>query len=350
MSVYLPLEAHTAWLVGVVLLGTLVLASAISRRAGVGVAGAPAPDAKGRWAAWLLVAVSVVGVERLCRDEPAGFRMVALILALFLSLKAVVSVEAQAAGQPRLSALRWLAFATLWPGMRPALFAAAGGPSRPGAGLLITKGIKRLTLGMALIFLARLLWRDSAVWLPEKVARVAATICVLPGLGLVLHFGIFNVLAGAWRWGGVDARPLFRAPLLASSLTDFWGRRWNLAFSEMAALGIYRPLATHVGKTGALLGVFLCSGVFHELAISVPVNAGYGLPFLYFTLHGLLMVVERKLAAAGRPVDQWGWLGRVWTAAWLVLPLPILFHPPFLHGVVWPLLGVGDCARASIPV
>jgi hypothetical protein len=25
---------------------------------------------------------------------------------------------------------------------------------------------------------------------------------------------------------------------------------------------------------------------------------------------------------------------------WLALPLPILFHRPFLRGVVWPLIGL----------
>ena len=40
----------------------------------------------------------------------------------------------------------------------------------------------------------------------------------------MLHFGLFNVAAGLWRLAGVDARPLFRAPLAARSLADFWGR------------------------------------------------------------------------------------------------------------------------------
>jgi hypothetical protein len=34
------------------------------------------------------------------------------------------------------------------------------------------------------------------------------------------------------------------------------------------------------------------------------------------------------------------WVGRPWALAWLVLPLPILFHRPFLAGVLWPLIGI----------
>jgi alginate O-acetyltransferase complex protein AlgI len=39
-------------------------------------------------------------------------------------------------------------------------------------------------------------------------------------------------------------------------------------------------------------------------------------------------------------VNGRGWIGRVWTLAWLALPLPILFHPPFLRAVVWPIAGM----------
>ena len=31
---------------------------------------------------------------------------------------------------------------------------------------------------------------------------------------------------------------------------------------------------------------------------------------------------------------------RAWTLFWLVAPLPLLFHPPFLRGIVWPLVGL----------
>src|SRR5437763_446358 len=151
----------------------------------------------------------------------------------------------------------------------------------------------------------------------------------------MLHFGAFNILAGLWRLAGVDCRPLFRAPLVSRSLAEFWGRRWNLAFSEMTALGVYRPLAGVLGRGPATIGAFLCSGLLHELAISVPVKAGFGLPLGYFALHGTLVLLERRLEPARR-----GWLSHAWVLAWLALPLPALFHPWFLRGVVWPLIGL----------
>jgi len=89
-----------------------------------------------------------------------------------------------------------------------------------------------------------------------------------------------------------------------------------------------------------VMAAFLFSGILHELAISVPVGAGYGGPFAYFALHGALVLVERGLGRAGWPIERLPWLGSVWTLGWLALPLPILFHIPFLSGVVWPLFGI----------
>jgi alginate O-acetyltransferase complex protein AlgI len=215
--------------------------------------------------------------------------------------------------------------------MRPAVFARLGERRLPGAGRLLVRGLVRLALGAALFVLARRAW--AVGW------TLVATALALAGLSLMLHFGVFNLLAGLWRLAGARTDALFRAPLRSTSLREFWGRRWNLAFSEMTALGIYRPLVPRLGRNAATALSFLGSGLLHEIAISLPVMAGFGLPLTYFALHGTLMLAERRLEKAGRPVTQPAWLGRAWTLFWLLAPLPILFHRPFLAGVVWPLLG-----------
>jgi alginate O-acetyltransferase complex protein AlgI len=265
--------------------------------------------------------------------------MLALCGALLWALKGVVAVEARAAGEPPLSLPGWCAFVVGWTGMRPGLFATLGGPPRAGAGALVCQGLRRLAVGAALVGAA---WAVGAhgTALGEAPRHVVATLLLLPGLSLMVHFGLFNVLAGGWRYAGVACGPLFRAPLRARSLSEFWGRRWNLAFAEMTAVGVYRPLAARVGATIALAASFMWSGVLHEVAISVPVQAGLGLPMLYFVLHGGLVLVERWLEARGRPIYRVAWVGRVWTLAWLVLPLGILFHPAFLQEVVWPIVGL----------
>jgi len=326
VSAYLPTNAAVVWSLAAVLVGTLLAGLGISR-----MARGPAARA----AAWTLVVAAVALVERLCAEQPAGLRMLALIGTLLYAMKAVVTVDGMEPGRPPLAPWRWLGFAALWPGMRPVPFAHAGEPPLPGAGALLKRGLARLVLGALLVALARLAWMRTG-------SRLLATALALPGLSFILHFGIFNVAAGAWRYAGVDVYSLFRAPLLSKSLAEFWGRRWNLAFSEMTAIGVYRPLSRLLGKPPALVAAFLFSGLLHELAISLPVRAGFGLPLLYFAIHGGLMLAERGLERAGRPVYRRPALGRAWTTFWLVAPLPILFHRPFLRGVVWPILGIPE--------
>ncbi len=332
----MPHDPATLLLVAIALLATLM--------AGLGLSRSP-PRWYAHWLAWMLTVVATAGVERLCRNEPAGLRMLAIIGALLFGMKAVVSVEAQADGMPRLSTWRWLGFAAFWPGMRPAPFAHAGRARQPGAEPLIGRGCSNAGVGLTLIFLAWLVWRHGQPPLSSEIACLLATVFLLCGLSLILHFGIFNVLAGMWRLAGVDARPLFRAPLAAPSLENFWSRRWNLAFSEMTAIGIYRPLSRRLGRKAATMAAFLASGLFHEVAISVPVMAGFGLPMLYFLLQGMLVLTERFLEKSGRAVSGWGWWSHVWVLGWLALPAPLLFHRPFLRGVIWPLIGLDQPAN-----
>ena len=131
---------------------------------------------------------------------------------------------------------------------------------------------------------------------------------------------------------------MFRAPLASFSLREFWGRRWNIGFSEMTALGVYRPLRSRLGTSGATFVGFVFSGVLHELAITVPVMESFGLPLCYFALHGCAMQVESQLERRGFVFRDHVVAARVWTTAWLVLPLPILFPESFLRQVLWPMI------------
>ncbi len=249
-------------------------------------------------------------------------RMLALCAGALFLLKIAVTLQARAERKPLPSPGWWLGFAFAWPGMRPELFASRS--ARSGAGTLVGRGLARMAAGGALFAAARLAWEATG-------SRVVASALLLPALSLLLHFGLFNLLAGVWRAAGVDVAPPFDAPHRSRSLQEFWARRWNLAFSEMTAAIVYRPLARRFGRGAGLAGAFLLSGLLHEMAISVPVMAGFGGPMVYFALHGVLVAVERKMA---RPP------GALWTAFWLVAPLPLLFHAPFLRGVLWPLVGI----------
>src|ERR1043166_8822279 len=141
----------------------------------------------------------------------------------------------------------------------------------------------------------------------------------LVGIGLVLHYGLFELLADLWQSLGVQAEPIMQRPLLATSLADFWGRRWNLAFRDLAHTFVYRPLQSALTPAGALLAAFLVSGLIHDLVISVPSHGGYGLPTTYFLLQALGQLLEHSPFGKRLGLRR-GLRGRLFTGAPAVLP------------------------------
>jgi hypothetical protein len=256
---------------------------------------------------------------------PIG-RMLVIIASTLVVTKVLALVVARAEGTvlgPRATA-EFLG----WMGMRPSLFAKKRSVDTRGAAALAVHGLRTLVIGALLFALARIIATSplAMVW-----KRGVVTIAAMVALSLMLHFGLFDIVAGFYRFRGIPVGKLFRAPLVARSLSEFWSRRWNIGFSEMIALVVHRPVRRNAGENVALAASFLASGLLHELAISVPVRAGYGLPTAYFLLHGGLVAIERRM---NRPP------GHIWTIFWLIAPLPLLFHPPFLRDVVWPLVGL----------
>ena len=253
-------------------------------------------------------------------------RMVRIIGATLIAMKVLTLAFARAEGIVLGPKATFEFFG--WPGMRPSLFTRRRVVDLRAAAEIAKKGARALLIGAAMFVIARIIAMSR---LELTIKQVLVTIIALPALSLMLHFGLFDVVAGFYRWRGVPVDKLFRAPLRARSLAEFWSRRWNIGFSEMIALVVLRPLRRGAGERVALAGSFLASGLLHELAISVPVRAGYGLPTAYFLLHGALVAFERRMA---RPP------GHLWTIFWLAAPMPLLFHPPFVRGVIWPLVGL----------
>jgi len=159
---------------------------------------------------------------------------------------------------------------------------------------------------------------------------------LLVGISLILHFGILNISTAGWRALGVNVSELFKSPYKSKSLKEFWGKRWNIAFSEMTTLIAFRPLKTKIGVEKALIASFLLSGLLHEIAISLPVRAGYGLPLTYFAIQAIAMQLEAKSQLVQK-ITQHKFLSHVWVMTLLILPMPILFHPPFIRHVLIPL-------------
>ena len=278
---------------------------------------------------WAIVIGTAVFSIALTTHASATYRMIAIASLQLLSMKVIVMVEAYR-GKPILTIFQWLAFSLGWFGMRPNLFEAF--PSKPLDGVMhfVLKGITRIGFGVLILI--------ASVYLQKHFSNVyfLYELLMLVGLSFILHFGILNLSTASWRFSGVDVKELFRSPYKATSLKEFWGKRWNIAFSEMTAMVVYKPLKIKYGIPLAMIASFLVSGMLHEIAISFPVKMGYGFPFLYFVLHALAMYAEGKVAFVKQIISN-SVTSHIWVFTWLILPMPLLFHHVFIVEVVEPL-------------
>ncbi|KAF9234627.1 hypothetical protein BU15DRAFT_89926 [Melanogaster broomeanus] len=105
--------------------------------------------------------------------------------------------------------------------------------------------------------------------------------------------------------------PLFDAPWMSTSLASFWGRRWHQLFREL--------MEGYFGRAGIVMGSFAVSGVLHDVGMQ---GMGRGTDtfrvMAFFLLHGVGVIMEYTWnKATGRRVG--GFLGWLWTSAWVVL-------------------------------
>jgi len=280
------------------------------------------------WPGWFPV-LAFVGSGIYFREQlPGWVVMVVIFFGLYAGFKWQVLWNAIRHGS-RPSVTRAAAYLFLSAGVDARAFLEpAEVPARPAIREWIIALVKMFS-GFVLTFvLARRVYAKNA-WLSAWVGMIG---CVLMG-----HFGSFHLLALAWRRAGVNAQLVMRAPFRAVSLSDLWGNRWNLPFRDIMHSLALRPLAPHLGTTTGMLGVFLVSGLLHELVISVPARGGYGLPTLYFLLQGAGVTLERS--PLGRQMGlRRGWRGWAFAFLFAAVPAVILFHKPFLENVGAPLL------------
>ena len=263
-----------------------------------------------------------------CRDRlrPWVF-MWTLSFAIYFSLKWLTWWRERS--QVIHPAWRSVAYLLAWPGMDADAFLDVrrrGSPPAPTAWLWAT---------FETILGAMLLW-VMARSIPQGQPLLRGWIGML-GLILLLHFGTFQIVSLLWQTLGVDAQPIMSAPLRSTSLGEFWGKRWNLGFRQLAHELIFRPLYRRLGPEAAGFLVFVLSGLIHDLVISLPARGGYGLPTLYFLLQGAGVTVERsqigRRLGLGRGVRGWCFM-----VVFLSIPVFGLFHPWFVLRVILPFM------------
>jgi hypothetical protein len=225
---------------------------------------------------------------------------------------------------------RQLGYLFAWSGLDADRFLkpAATAMKRPLPGEWLFAAVKFI-FGVVLIFYV-------ARWIPADDPLVRGWIGML-GIIFTLHFGLFHLLSCAWRAAGVDAAPLMNWPVLATSLSDFWGRRWNAAFRDLTHPFLFRPLLPRCEAVGALFAVFVLSGLIHELAITLPARGGFGGPTCYFLLQACGLMVERSTTGKALGLAH-GWRGWLFSMLLLVLPLSLLFPPVFVRELIAPMM------------
>ena len=276
---------------------------------------------------------------------------------------------------------RTLGYLFGWVGMKADVFTLGKRPRIPTTVEWIHAS-GRILAGAALV------WGAARMILP--FAPLLSGWVAMFGIILLLHFGTFQLLALMWQRFGVAVEPLMRAPLQATSLGDFWGARWNTGFHAVAHEFLFRPLSRFLGsfdfqqrsRLGVLelrqkvgqasrlprprcdrsplapsapdrrdarptsrfaimalpvLGVFLVSGLIHEIVITLPARGGYGLPTAYFLLQSLGLVLERSALSRRLGLGA-GLRGRLFAIAVAAAPAFWLFPPVFVRNVILPML------------
>jgi hypothetical protein len=280
-----------------------------------------------QWIGWLPLAVLPLAAIS-CRNRLAPWVfMWALSFAIFFSLKWLTWWKARS----RVSHPAWrsIAYLLAWPGMDADAFLDAKRHVPSPQFAMWLWATLETALGAVLLWIVA-----RSVPAGEPLLRGWTGML---GLILLLHFGSFQLIALAWQTFGVRAKPIMSSPLRSTSLAEFCGRRWNLGFRQLSYELIFRPLHRTLGVEAAGLLVFLVSGLMHDLVISLPARAGYGLPTAYFLLQGTGVTIEHsgfgKRLGLGQGVRGWLFMAVVITG-----PVFWLFHPRFVQRVIIPFM------------
>ncbi len=133
---------------------------------------------------------------------------------------------------------------------------------------------------------------------------------------------------------GRPTAEVFRMPPLAASPVDFWGRRWNLTFRNLAHRLVFLPTRRVVGVRAAGLLVFVLSALVHEYTVWAALGGGLGWMSAFFLLQGAAVVLLSL--RRGRPL--WTHRGEgqrlvargvavVGHVLWMELTAPLFFYP-----------------------
>jgi Membrane bound O-acyl transferase family len=120
--------------------------------------------------------------------------------------------------------------------------------------------------------------------------------------------GYFVMEGMTWQWVailplfGFRHRPYQRHPILSRSIAEFWGVRWSSVIHRWLRSNVYEPLARRGAPRTGITAAFLASGVLHAYIVWPSAGIVPALWMLaFFGLHGIAMIVERRLGLRRLP-------------------------------------------------
>ncbi|KAI3718637.1 hypothetical protein L6452_19516 [Arctium lappa] len=140
---------------------------------------------------------------------------------------------------------------------------------------------------------------------------------------------------------GAELEPQFDEPHHATSVQDFWGKRWNLMVSSILRPTVYHParaIFSHLVparwvSVPAVFTTFLVSGIMHEM---IFYYLGRFTPTwevtLFFVIHGVWVGTEIVLKKTmSQQFEPPAVVSRLLTLGFVIITSFWLFFPPFLR-------------------
>jgi len=130
-----------------------------------------------------------------------------------------------------------------------------------------------------------------------------------------LNFGFRLTCLGEQMKGLVRTKPIFRNPVFGSrSISEFWGKRWDLMIRNVLYFGVFLPVRPHVPNIVAIFLTFIVSGIMHDYSWSLMFHhydderTNFVPTFwkltAFFVWNGIFMVLERPLAPFLSPIGK----------------------------------------------
>ena len=126
----------------------------------------------------------------------------------------------------------------------------------------------------------------------------------------VIGVGVLGQSPAAWP-------SLMDNPWASTSLHELWSKRWHQMMRRNFMVAGGNPGQWVAGRAGLVLGTFIASGLYHDLAAYTLPGPMDFRPTMFFALQGVGVLLEdsyRKLT--GRRVG--GLVGRVWTYLFVI--------------------------------